>query len=62
MLSNAVTIVQNYIHQYLHSNGIRMQWSIKKMWQIFSSERHWSRDGKINMGFSTFEGLSNALT
>ena len=35
----------------LHSHGIRLQWSIWKLWQIFSIERHWSRDGIIETDF-----------
>ena len=42
---------------YLYSHGIPMQWSIRKMWQIFPNERHWSHDGKIHIGFSTFLGV-----
>ena len=39
--------------KYLHSHGIRLQWIIWKLWQIFSkwNERHWLRDGKIDIDF-----------
>ena len=30
---------------------LRLQWSVGKLCQIFSNERHWSRDGKINIDF-----------
>ena len=43
-----------YKSLYLHSHGIRLQWSIRKLWQIFSNERHWSRDGKIDIYFFDF--------
>ena len=36
-----------FIRLYLHSHGIRQQWSMRKLWQIFSNERHWSRDVKL---------------
>ena len=36
---------------YLHSHGIRLQWSIRKLWQIISNKRHWSQDGKIYFDF-----------
>ena len=42
---------------YLHSSGIRLQWSIRKLWQIFSNKRHWSRDGKIDIDFFDFLGV-----
>ena len=43
-----------HISLYLHSNDIRMQWSIRKLWHIFSNERHWSRDGNIDIDFFDF--------
>ena len=29
----------------------------KKLWQVFSNERHWSRDGKIDIDFFDFLGV-----
>ena len=40
--------------KYLHCHGICLQWSTRKLWQIFSNECHWSRDGKIDIGFFDF--------
>ena len=37
--------------KYLHSYGIRLQWSKRKLWQIFSNECHWSHDGLIYIDF-----------
>ena len=42
---------------YLHSNVIRLRWIIGKPWQIFSNEKHRSRDQKIDIDFSTFRGF-----
>ena len=36
---------------YLLSHGIRLQWSIIKLLQIFSNESHLSREGKIDIDF-----------
>ena len=43
-------------NQYIfYSHGISLQWSISKLWQIFSNEYHWSCDEKIDIDFfSTF--------
>ena len=43
--------------QYLHSYGIRLWWSIRKLWQIFSNERHQSCDRIIDIDFSDFLGV-----
>ena len=43
-----------YKSLYLHSHGIRLQWSIRKLWQIFSNERQLSRNGKIENDFFDF--------
>ena len=40
--------------QYLHSHGINLQWSIRKLWQVFSNECHWSCDRKIDIDFLYF--------
>ena len=51
----ATIIVLNTFHVLLlHSRGIRLQWSIRKLWQIFSNERHWSRDEKIGFDILDF--------
>ena len=42
------------IFKYLHPHGIRLQWSIRKLLQIFANERHWSRAGKIDIDFFDF--------
>ena len=39
--------------KYLHSHGIRLQWSIRKLRQIF----YWTRDGKIDIFFFDFLGV-----
>ena len=44
--------------KYLHSRGIRLRWSIRKLWQIFSNERHRSHDRKIDIDFFDFLGVT----
>ena len=48
--------ISRLINQYLHSHCIRLQWRIRKPWQIFSNKRHLSRDGKIEIDFFDFLG------
>ena len=48
--------------QYLHSHGMCLQWSIRKVLQLFSNERHWSRDGKIDIDFFDFLGDFHRLS
>ena len=50
---------QTFSHKvkYLHSHGIPLQWSIRKLWQIFSNECHWSRNGKIDIDVFYFLGV-----
>ena len=38
----------------LHSHAIRLQWSIRKLLQMFSNEKHWAHDGKIDIDFFDF--------
>ena len=40
-----------YNSVYLHSDVIPLRWSIRKPWQIFSNERHQSRDQKTDIDF-----------
>ena len=51
LLVFSVIILQHCIILYLHSNGISFQWNIRKLWQIFSNECHWSRERKIDIDF-----------
>ena len=52
----------NNSYIYLHSHGIRLQRSIRKLWQIFSNERHWSSDGKIDIDCFDFLGEFRRLS
>ena len=55
-LSNQYTHTHTRKYKYLHSHGIHLQWSIRKMSQIFSNECQWSCDGKIDIDFFGFRG------